>query len=69
MTSKLGIIRYCLGNKLPFISSMGMANRMDPTKIEITELMKTSYDPVAKIMRNMVRKHHIRGKIPVVLFF
>lgn len=66
MTSKLGIIRYCLGNKLPFISSMGMANRMDPTKIEITELMKTSYDPVAKIMRNMVRKHHIRGKIPVV---
>ena len=39
---------------------------MDPTKIEITELMKTSYDPVAKIMRNMVRKHHIRGKIPVV---
>lgn len=66
MTSKLAIIRYCLSHKIPFISSMGMANRMDPTKIEITELMKTSYDPVAKIMRNLIRKQHIRGKIPVV---
>ena len=45
---------------------MGMANRLDPTKIEISELMKTSYDPVAKVMRNMVRKNKVRGKIPVV---
>ncbi|MEG0274833.1 MAG: ThiF family adenylyltransferase, partial [Longicatena sp.] len=34
MTSKLALIRYCLEHKINFISSMGMANRMDPTKIE-----------------------------------
>ena len=66
MSSKLELIRYCIEHKIPFISSMGMANRMDPTKIEITDLMKTNYDPVAKIMRNLVRKHKIRGKIPVL---
>ncbi len=66
MSSKLSLITYCLKNKIPFISSMGMANRLDPTKIEITELMKTSYDPVAKIMRNLIRKNKIKGKIPVV---
>lgn len=66
MTSKLSLIQYCIHQNIPFISSMGMANRMDPTKIQIGELMKTSYDPVAKIMRSLVRKHHIRGKIPVV---
>lgn len=66
MTSKLAIMSYCLQNKIAFISSMGMANRMDPTKVEISELMKTSYDPVAKIMRTMVRKQHLRGKIPVI---
>lgn len=66
MSSKLDLIQYCLEHKIPFISSMGMANRMDPTKIEITDLMKTSYDPVAKIMRSMVRKHKIKGKIPVL---
>lgn len=66
MSCKLDLIQYCLQEKLPFISSMGMANRMDPTKIEITDLMKTNYDPVAKIMRTLVRKHRIKGKIPVL---
>lgn len=66
MTSKLDLIQYCLSHKIPFISSMGMANRMDPTKVEITELMKTNYDPVAKIIRTMIRKNHIKGKIPVL---
>ncbi|MEG2801701.1 MAG: tRNA threonylcarbamoyladenosine dehydratase [Longicatena sp.] len=66
MSSKLSLIQYCLAHKIPFISSMGMANRLDPTKIVCCDLMKTSYDPVAKIMRNLVRKHHMKGKIPVV---
>ena len=66
MSSKLALIKYCKEHNIPFISSMGMANRLDPTKVECCDLMKTSYDPVAKIMRNLVKKHHIKGKIPVV---
>lgn len=66
ITSKMDIIRYCLRHKIPFISSTGMANRLDPTQIEVSELMKTSYDPVAKIMRTLVRKQRIKGKIPVI---
>ncbi len=66
MSSKLALIKFCRKNKLAFISSMGMANRLDPTKIMITDLSKTSYDPVAKIMRNLVKKEGIKGKIPVV---
>lgn len=66
MSSKLSLIKFCVAHKIPFISSMGMANRMDPTKIEITDLSKTSYDPVAKIMRQLIRKEKIKGKIPVV---
>lgn len=66
MSSKLDLITYCLQHKIPFISSTGMANRLDPTKIEISELMKTSYDPVAKIMRTLVRKNRVKGKIPVI---
>ena len=61
MSSKLSLITYCLQNKIPFISSMGMANRLDPTKVACCELMKTSYDPVAKIMRNLIRKHRVKG--------
>lgn len=66
ISSKLALISYCLANQIPFISSLGMANRMDPTAIEVSELMKTSYDPLAKVLRNLVRKHRIKGKIPVM---
>ena len=64
--SKCDCIEYCLINKIPFISSMGMANRLDPTKITIMDLMRTSYDPLAKVMRNLMRKSSVKGKIPVV---
>ena len=59
-------VEYCLLHKIPFISSMGMANRMDPTKLTVMDLMKTSYDPLAKVMRGLMRKSKIKGKIPVV---
>lgn len=66
ISSKRDCIEYCLSHKIPFISSMGMANRMDPTKITVMDLMKTSYDPLAKVMRNLMRKSTVKGKIPVV---
>ncbi len=66
ISAKLDLISYCLAHKISFISSMGMANRMDPTAVCISELMKTSYDPLAKVMRSQVRKRRIKGKIPVV---
>ena len=69
MSSKLELIRYCVEHKIPFISSMGMANRMDPTKIEITDLMKTNYDPVAKIMRNLVRKNKNQRENTCFIFY
>lgn len=66
ITSKVDLIQYCLWNKIPFISSMGMANRLDPTCISICDLRKTNYDPLAKVMRGIIKKKDIRGKIPVV---
>lgn len=64
--TKKEIVKYCLKNKIKFISSMGMAKRLDATKISITTLDKTSYDPLAKKMRILLKKENIKGKIPVV---
>ena len=66
ITTKLLIIRECLKNKIKFISSMGTGNRVDPTKLIIMDLSKTSYDPLAKIMRKLVKDNNIKGKIPVL---
>lgn len=66
ISAKIELIQYCLLHKIPFISSMGMANRWDPSKLQVMDLMKTKDDPLAKIMRQLVRKNRIKGKIPVV---
>ena len=63
LSSKRDCIEYCLLHQIPFISSMGMANRLDPTKLTIMELMKTTYDPLAKVMRSMMRKSVVKGKL------
>ncbi len=66
LPTKLSIIENCIKKKIPFISSMGTGNKMDPSKLEIVDLDKTSYDPVAKRLRKLVREANIHGKIPVV---
>lgn len=64
--TKKEIIRKCLQKNIKFISSMGTGNKLDMTKFKIEDVRKTSYDPIAKIIRKMVKDEHIKGKIPVV---
>ena len=49
----------------PIISSMGFANKMDPTRIRVTDIYKTSVCPLAKAMRTRLRKEGI-DKLKVV---
>lgn len=56
--------RDIYGYKL--ISSMGTAKKLNPEKLEITTLDKTSYDPLAKKLRSMLKKEKINGKFFVV---
>ncbi len=64
--SKQDLAMACIQRDIPFLSSMGTARRLDLSKLEIMELEKTSYDPIAKRMRNWKRKNKIRNKIWVV---
>ena len=64
--SKQDLAMACIQRDITFLSSMGTARRLDPSKLEIMELEKTSYDPIAKRMRNWKRKNKIRNKIWVV---
>lgn len=66
LTSKMDLIESCAERGIPFISSLGMGNRLDPTKITITTLDKTSYDPLAKALRTLVKKRGFKKKIPVL---
>lgn len=63
---KKELIRICNYEKIKIVSSMGMGNKIDPTKIEIMDIRKTSVDPLARIIRKMVKDENIKMKIPVV---
>lgn len=64
-TKKL-VIDYCLKNDIKIISSMGTGNRMDPSKLEIIEIKKTSGDPLARIIRKYFKDEHINKKLMVL---
>ena len=64
-TKKL-IIKKCIEKNIPFISVMGTGNKMHPELLEIADIRKTSYDPIAKIIRKMVKEEKINQKIPVI---
>ncbi len=66
ITTKILLIKYALEKNIKIISCMGTGNRLDPTKISITRLDKTNNDPLAKIMRKLLKENNITLKIPVV---
>ena len=66
VNTKLLLIKECISNNIKIISSMGTGNRLDPTKLEIANIWKTSGDPLAKKMRKLLKDNHINKRINVV---
>lgn len=60
VNSKIMLIKYCKENNIPIISSMGTGNKMDPTKLKITDISKTCYCPLAKKVRNILEELNIK---------
>lgn len=63
---KIHLIKQCLARKIPMISSMGAANKMDPTKFQVADISKTSMDPIARVIRQKLRKDGIKKGVKVV---
>jgi len=63
---KIHLMKECLQRNIPIISSMGAANKMDPTRFKIADISKTHTDPIAKVIRTKLRKDRIHKGIPVV---
>ena len=55
VAAKIELIRRCKEAGIPVISSMGAANKMDPTAFKVTDLSQTHTDPLAKAIRSKLR--------------
>ncbi len=60
VTSKLLLIKKASELNVPIISSMGTGNKLDPSKLVVTDIYKTSMCPLAKVMRHELRKIGIK---------
>lgn len=60
ITTKIELIKFGINNNIKTITCMGTGKRLDPSKIEITTINKTSYDPVAKVIRKLLRDNLIK---------
>lgn len=63
---KIHVATECLKRDVKIITSLGAANKMDPTRFKIVDISETHTDPLAKIMRVRLRKAGITKGLPVV---
>lgn len=59
VTAKIDLVMKAREKGIPIICSMGTGNKFDPTKLEITDISKTSVDPLARVMRKELRDRGI----------
>ncbi len=58
VVAKIAMIQHCFSLDIPFISCMGTGNRMHPEMLQIMPLAKTQMDPLARKIRNLLRKEN-----------
>lgn len=66
VASKADLIEQCLQSNVAIISSLGTGNKLDLTRLTITDISKTHTCPLARAVRGTLRKRGIHEGVPVV---
>lgn len=65
VTAKLTLAEMAAELGVPLIASMGTGNKLDPSRLVVTDIYKTEVDPLAKVMRRELKARGIK-KLKVV---
>ncbi len=65
VSGKIQLVVQAEKSATPIISSMGAGNKLDPTAFQVSDIYKTSVCPLARVMRNELKKRSIK-KLKVV---
>ncbi|MBP1663602.1 MAG: UBA/THIF-type binding protein [Bacteroidetes bacterium] len=66
LSPKVFLIKSCTEKGIRIISSMGSGAKMDPSKVQISDISKTNYCPLAKAVRQRLSKLGIKKGLTVV---
>ena len=65
MTGKIELVMNAQKCGTPIISSMGAGNKINPEMFEVADIYQTSVCPLARVMRNELKKRGVK-KLKVV---
>lgn len=66
LSDKVHLIKACLELHIPMISSMGTANRVDPTQFIVADISETRICPLARRLRRELHRENIYQGVRVV---
>ena len=61
ISSKIDLVTSSLEMGIPIISSMGAGNKLDPTAFMVSDIYNTRVCPLARVMRNELRKRGVKA--------
>ena len=59
VTAKLTLVQLCRAAGTPILSAMGTGNKLDPSRLRVSDIYETSGCPLARIMRKELRKRGV----------
>ena len=59
VAAKIALVEQAVAAGVPIISAMGAGNKLDATKLVVTDISKTHTCPLAKVMRQELRRRGI----------
>ena len=65
ISAKIEIILKAKESNVKVISALGAGNKINPSMLEVTDIYKTSVDPLAKVLRKKLKEYRI-NKLKVV---
>lgn len=66
LSCKVFLIKACIERQLPLVSSLGAGGKVDPSKIEVTDISKTYECNLAKYVRKRLHTLGIKNGLKVV---
>jgi len=60
------LICWCISKGIPVISAMGAGRRLDPQKLQIADISRTSGCPLARNLRRELRSRGINSGVKAV---
>ena len=60
VSCKLDLIEQARLRRIPILTALGTGNKLDPPRLQVTDISKTSGCPLARVMRRELRARDIR---------